>query len=257
MPGIVFVLSIDKEQLCYAIKGVYGSENFDAKEYLTRFIDLEYTIPKPNDEEVIRYYFEYYGIHDFYRQEKRRLGDLQYEFKDLVNSMRFLILSKSPSLRDLEKIISHLKIYVSTFGEKQFTFPEIAVVIILLKRFNVSLLQKIAGKDIKPHELVKKLEEEYRILPGNEEEQKRYLSFVFGTFLYTYCQYLGDVHSPRELVRIENSRYNLSLTTNYDQSTFEAYFTNRINNMNINDIGLDWIMKRIDLTEKLRNSSTQ
>ena len=47
IPGIIFVLSIDKEQLCNSIKGYFGSEQLDAKEYLKRFIDFEYQLPKP------------------------------------------------------------------------------------------------------------------------------------------------------------------------------------------------------------------
>lgn len=41
VPNIVFILSIDKEQLGNAIKGVYGSDSIDSNEYLRRFIDLE------------------------------------------------------------------------------------------------------------------------------------------------------------------------------------------------------------------------
>ena len=34
VPGIVFVISIDKTQLCHDIRGVYGSERMNAEEYL-------------------------------------------------------------------------------------------------------------------------------------------------------------------------------------------------------------------------------
>ncbi|RYZ83782.1 MAG: hypothetical protein EOP04_19295, partial [Proteobacteria bacterium] len=37
--GIVFVLSIDKNHLASAVKGVYGSESINTNEYLRRFID--------------------------------------------------------------------------------------------------------------------------------------------------------------------------------------------------------------------------
>lgn len=44
--GIVFILSIDKDQLSSMASTRYGA-HFDADGYLRRFIDLEYTIPKP------------------------------------------------------------------------------------------------------------------------------------------------------------------------------------------------------------------
>lgn len=45
--GIVFILSIDKSQMCNSIKGFYGSESIDSEDYLLRFIDLEYRLPEP------------------------------------------------------------------------------------------------------------------------------------------------------------------------------------------------------------------
>lgn len=48
IPNIVFVLSIDKEQLSNSIRGYYGSDLIKADEYLKRFIDIEYTLPDPD-----------------------------------------------------------------------------------------------------------------------------------------------------------------------------------------------------------------
>lgn len=45
IPNIVFVLSVDKEQLCHSINGYFGSEAFDSENYLSRFIDIEYLLP--------------------------------------------------------------------------------------------------------------------------------------------------------------------------------------------------------------------
>ena len=41
VPGIVFILSVDKKQFGNAIRGYYGSDLIDANEYLRRFIDLD------------------------------------------------------------------------------------------------------------------------------------------------------------------------------------------------------------------------
>ena len=50
VPNIIFVLSIDKNQLGSAVKGVYGSDSLNSEEYLRKFIDLEYSIPEPNKD---------------------------------------------------------------------------------------------------------------------------------------------------------------------------------------------------------------
>lgn len=50
--GIVFILSIDKDQLSSMASTRYGA-HFDANGYLRRFIDLEYTIPEPELKDYI------------------------------------------------------------------------------------------------------------------------------------------------------------------------------------------------------------
>lgn len=50
VPNIVFVLSINKEQLCCALQGYYGSSEMNTAEYLKRFIDIEMNLPEGNIE---------------------------------------------------------------------------------------------------------------------------------------------------------------------------------------------------------------
>ena len=56
VPKIVFVLSIDKEQLGHAVRGVYGSEKLNADEYLRRFIDILYR------NQILKYLVNIYMI---------------------------------------------------------------------------------------------------------------------------------------------------------------------------------------------------
>lgn len=46
VPQVVFVLGMNLDQLCHSVKCLYGEE-FEARTYLTRFIDLEYRLPEP------------------------------------------------------------------------------------------------------------------------------------------------------------------------------------------------------------------
>ena len=55
---IVFLVSVDKGQLCNSIRGYYGSDRIDAEEYLRRFFDLEYVLPKPDYEEFVKFEFD-------------------------------------------------------------------------------------------------------------------------------------------------------------------------------------------------------
>ncbi|MCM4162160.1 MULTISPECIES: P-loop NTPase fold protein [unclassified Arenibacter] len=252
VPGIVFVLSIDKSQLCHAIKGAYGSENFDSKEYLKRFIDLEYSIPNPDAEKVVDYYFEYFGIEEFYKKQTRlHSRGLNVEFANFLETFIVLILNKTLNLRAIEKIIAHFKIVLSSFSSNQYTFPEIILLIILLKKYNEDFIREIVDKAYTPQELVNKLEMEFKVNKGDEERQKRVLSFMFATFIYAYCNYIkGDFYAKKYLESVEG-KSKLILTTNYDQKKFENIFILRNNDMNISDVDLDWLIGRIDFIEKM------
>lgn len=63
VPGIVFVLSVDLEQLKGSIKSLYGEE-MDANGYLRRFIDLRYQLPRPEGGNYVNYLFSKNGTDD-------------------------------------------------------------------------------------------------------------------------------------------------------------------------------------------------
>ena len=63
---MVFVLSIDKKQLCNSIRGYYGSDLINAEEYLKRFIDIEYLLPEPDLDKLCNYLFDVYGFKYFF-----------------------------------------------------------------------------------------------------------------------------------------------------------------------------------------------
>ncbi|WP_318410939.1 KAP family P-loop NTPase fold protein [Photobacterium leiognathi] len=66
IPGVVFVVATDTEQLQHAVKAIYG-EGFDAKQYLGRFFNSRYTFKTPSYEKIL-------GVHcDTYKLSKEHL----------------------------------------------------------------------------------------------------------------------------------------------------------------------------------------
>jgi predicted KAP-like P-loop ATPase len=78
--GIVFILSIDKEQLGHAIRGFYGSDRINAEEYLRRFIDLEYSLRPPSAQMFCNYLYDYYGFADVFRKFRGNWNTKREEF---------------------------------------------------------------------------------------------------------------------------------------------------------------------------------
>ena len=60
IPGIVFMLGIDREQLCASIASVYGA--IDTENYLHRFFDIEFVLPPPDRQAFIAEQFKQYEL---------------------------------------------------------------------------------------------------------------------------------------------------------------------------------------------------
>ena len=68
IPGMIFILSIHKEQLGHALRTVYG-QNMSVDGYLRRFIDLEYKLPEPETSTFIDFIANEYGLKNHLEKE--------------------------------------------------------------------------------------------------------------------------------------------------------------------------------------------
>ena len=69
IPGVVFVVATDTEQLQHAVKAIYG-EGFNAKQYLGRFFNSRYTFKAPSYEKLINVHCDVYKLSDKYLRKK-------------------------------------------------------------------------------------------------------------------------------------------------------------------------------------------
>jgi hypothetical protein len=155
VPGIIFVLSIDKEQLGNAVRGYYGSDRIDADEYLRRFIDLEYSLPSPKVGEFIRYLFEKSGINVFIKNPKRQNTYFDRNESDQFFSMaNTFFMHNNSDLRSIEKILFHLSIVLKSFSPASRTLPEVLFILLYMKFKNQTIYGKIKNRNLNPDELL-------------------------------------------------------------------------------------------------------
>lgn len=76
--NIVYILAIDAEQLAHSIKGYFGSEGFDAKDYMRRFIRISYDLPTNGTKNIINSLFDNLGFKDLNAKCKKEYKS-QYE----------------------------------------------------------------------------------------------------------------------------------------------------------------------------------
>lgn len=133
IPGLIFVLALDKTQLAHSVKAVYGAD-FDAAGYLKRFIDIEYGLPEPDLDVFVDYLFDHNDFEAYFRSTG--MQDLHHDGQSLRSSMQLLAKSQKLSLRSIEQLFTRLKLLIISTPVSQPFHPDITLYLIYLKEFD-------------------------------------------------------------------------------------------------------------------------
>ena len=253
--GIVFVLSIDKDQLGHAICGAYGSENIDSNEYLRRFIDLEYSIPKPDNKRYINFLVENYGLKDFFGNRKGIHG-YQYDLDNTILFLESIQNSLNISLRKMEKILGHISVSLKSIDKRSIILPISLIFMVTLKLLDNNFYRKMKSKTASLQELNDFFEDLF--LEGWPQDKYHILSFFESELLYNYWQYLPKSNNENFFEKTEDSNDSITLKINSELN--KSLDPNNLS-ANINAITRDYsreerfyhlniIIESIDLTKR-------
>lgn len=134
---LVFILSTDTEQLSHSICAVYG-DNFDAKKYLNRFIDLDYSLKEPDLKKYIDSQFEKLLINDYY--EKKKNGIIQK--KILVDLTFKMANSLKLKLRDINLLATRILLILRSIQPDYPFDSPIQISFLFLKLYNEPLYRE-------------------------------------------------------------------------------------------------------------------
>ena len=183
VPNVVFVLSVDKQQLAYSINGFYGSENIDSFEYLRRFVDIEYNLPEPDPEKFCDYLYDYFGFCEFVESESRKIVSGGYKVLEdksiFLEIAKLIVKHKHLSLRQTERIFSLARIGLCEMSNKSKLFTEVYFFLAFLKVCEPSVFSKIRDFDYGQQELLEAIEGLGADIIRMEDLQ--------GTNYYIYC----------------------------------------------------------------------
>lgn len=254
--GIIFVLSIDKEQLGNAVKGVYGTDRIDSDEYLRRFIDVEYVIPKPKTNEYCEYLYDFFDFGAFFNSDYRN-GSVNVK----NDGKNFLIISKilfglpNISLRQIEKIFAHARIALKTFSARNIVFPPLFIVLIYLKMIHHSLYSKISLKLLSIEELQSEF---YEILnfKNISEDDKVAIVFIEAYLIYYYNNYISDYYNRKMLFEVDASSREKKWLVSSKMDPFDQYdFKSNIEYIYRSDnssLDIGYLLERIELLENVQ-----
>lgn len=156
--GVVFVLSLDREQLCHSIRAVYG-EGLDASGYLRRFIDVEYVLAKPDSKSYIEQLKESFGLVEYF-QAREKYGDLRYDWEHIASTLGWLADKFNLTLRDIEQLFARINLVLRATPENVFVYPALLAFLLVLRDKRPELYQdfiKDTGKLSPALELLRSL----------------------------------------------------------------------------------------------------
>lgn len=119
--NIVFVLSLDMEQLSHSIATIYG-QNMDSAGYIRRFFDLHFKIPTPITSEYVDFLQEVCSV--------SFPGDLKLRITTLFDNLQL-------TLRDMNSIFTNIKLLLNTSlkdcNDININMLEVYVYLLILK----------------------------------------------------------------------------------------------------------------------------
>lgn len=251
VPGIVFVLSIDKSHLAASVRGYYGSEQINTEEYLRKFIDLEYAIPAPTSITYCKYLYHYYSFDDFFlSEERKKYREFDKEYEQFLNIAAALFTHANATLRQQEKIFAQYRLVLRQFQGRDYTFSYLLFFLLFVRMLNIGLYRKIEAyayslqelSDVFSDAVPKRVQNTYGV---NFIRIQALLIFFYNNALGDKKERLlsGGI-GGMEISNIKSKLHTSGIT-------LTGCFIDYQNTWPYNDFTLEYLLKKINLMESI------
>lgn len=150
--NIVFVFGLDRAQLCKSIQAVYGE--IDADEYISRFIDIDFSLPPPNYRVFIEATCKRMHLTDYYlfKDATSQTNVHRDDSNMFIQTFASLAHQLGLSLRGAEHCLRIFFVVMKNVKHRNMMWPELLGLLILLRYKKPLLYQKfITGQsDVMP-----------------------------------------------------------------------------------------------------------
>lgn len=251
IPNIVFVLSINNKQLEYAIQGYYGSSAFNAKEYLRRFIDIEYNLPEPDLESFYQYLYRRCDFDCFFNnKERHKYGQLQNEGQAFMETVQAFVSPEHVSLRDIEQMFIFTRLALNGFAPNFMSVPSVFFLLVYWKFKYNNLYQSIINHKLDSDNLLAEIENTIprNIFIKNQDSELRSIIIVIAQLIASYYLDEKDDQIENRIFKQEGTNepvsiFNPHLISKNILDSALNYYTIGFNRV----VPLSYIKQRIEL----------
>ena len=165
IPGFVFVLAIDEEQLKSSVKTLFGTENFDG--YKRKFINNSFLLPTPDKIRFTNFLYEKSGMINVVKQLEEKQLDLvfmanspnpasqrhaeiqqfnrtQTSEQIIKNYFAYYSTWFNFTLRHMEQVFDRLVLFAkSVLAESVLFSPDLAVFLVCLHEFDINIYNQV------------------------------------------------------------------------------------------------------------------
>ncbi|MNY02452.1 KAP family P-loop domain protein [compost metagenome] len=250
VPGIVFILSIDKEQLGNGVRGFYGSEQINANEYLRRFIDLEYTLPAPDRKAFTKYLYNYFDFNSYFNSDGRKnYAELRYDGMSFIEFATELFEKNNVTLRQQEKLFAHARVGLCAFVWNNYVFPSLFILLIYVKNFHQAIYRKLHERQLPTQEILNL----FKVILSNINTSRE-LNLLVATeadLAYLYNNYYAENNYSSKIIERENGDYKLLITSGFDGQDTQLLACIENNLRIYSGTKITHLLNKIDLIENL------
>lgn len=174
LPGIIFVLGIDRSQLANAICGAYG-DRFDSETYLQRFIDLDYRLSFGDSKAFASKLVKDYGLATFFKNRgNTSRPDIRNEHDSLIDTCADLVNLFGLQLREVEQLIARVNIVARSTETSQSIYPQPLALLLALRVKAPSLYSRLAKGKATSLELLNMITQELNKRPISDVDNIGY-----------------------------------------------------------------------------------
>jgi hypothetical protein len=249
VPGVVFILGIDRLQLGHSICALYGT-GFDAQGYLRRFIDIDYQLPSPNPGSYCNYLFKRFEIEDLFLRRKEFCADntmccADNELAFLKQHLGHLMHAAGMNLREQEQTISRLRIVLQTVAPDEPVFHITLCLLIFFREQDFEFYESIRTDIIRANgkvknNLVYSIESKVKGLQHFQEVREKIdMALLRAICILGECELSGQEDWYQKCKRLEDEDMTTVIThARYLRGVYKG-----------NTAGFERTRNRIDFTE--------
>ena len=136
---VVFVLTMNRQELAHSIKAVYG-EHFDADGYLRRFVDVDFRLPLVDQQAFVNELVERTQIDDYFQRALDKTSANTYR-----EILAGVVAMQNMSVRTIAQVIHRFALVLASLPDKQKVFVDLSLVALLLRATNMRLYEQFVS----------------------------------------------------------------------------------------------------------------